>query len=373
MEFNKVLGSALLTTLVISGCGSDTTKTVDKENKVITEEIIIEETVELVPATKFDLSKWKITIPTDDNNDGKIDSVDNIAIQTYSHPDFFYLDDEGNMVFATPNKAFTTPNSSNTRSELHQVLGNANAAENDNDTNFALKSHENADEYAQIGGNLQATVKVNHVAKNAGYSTKPPAYSVVVGQIHATKNAETVAEGNGYGYGNEPLKIYYKKWPEHKYGSVFWNYERNLPKADPNRTDITFPVWGNVWTDPAAPGEAGIALDEEFSYEVNVYEDTMYLTFTTARHDPITYEINLANNVDPNGEVDELDHVNGYVGDAHFFKAGAYNQCSTKDAPGMWYAKCAGTGDWETDKKNGDYTQVTFTRLETGPSKTPTK
>ncbi|MEI6893872.1 MAG: polysaccharide lyase family 7 protein [Colwellia sp.] len=356
MKFYKVLGSALLGTLVITGCGTGGSN---------------ETSSNLVPAAKFDLSKWKITIPTDLDKDGRVDEVSRADIQTYSHPDYFYLDDDGNMVFAAPNKAFTTPNSSNTRSELHQLLGAENIDTYAPGNNFALKSHENAQDYAQIGGNLQATVKVNHVATRATHSEKYPAYSVVVGQIHATKDKTTVAEGNGFGYGNEPLKIYFKKWPNHEYGSVFWNYERNLAKEDANRIDIAYPVWGKVWSETDAPGEKGIALDEAFSYEVNVYENTMYLTFTTARHDPVTYEINLADNIDANGDLDKFDHPTGYVGDAHFFKAGAYNQCSTKDDPGFWYAACLGTGDWAIDKKNGDYAQVTFTRLVTGEAKKP--
>lgn len=356
MKFNKLISTAILGTLVVSGCNAVDSNQVETLN---------------VPASKFDLSKWKITVPTDNDNNGKVDEVSQADIQGFSHPDYFYLDEDGNMVFATPNKAFTTPNSTNTRSELHQLLGSSDVATYAPGNNFSLKSHENANEYAQIGGNLQATVKVNHVATRAAYPEKNPAFSVVVGQIHATKDKAVVAEGNGYGYGNEPLKIYFKKWPNHKYGSVFWNYERNLPKKDANRVDIAYPVWGELWGESKAPGEQGIALDEAFSYEVNVYENTMYLTFTTARHKPVTYEINLADNVDANGKVDKYDHPNGYTGDAHFFKAGAYNQCSIKDDPGFWYPKCLGTGNWEVDKKNGDYAQVTFTRLVTGPAKKP--
>ena len=356
MTYKKVLIPALLGTLAIAGCSTGSPDEV---------------TNNAVPASKFDLSKWKINIPTDNNNDGQVDEVSRKDFQNFSHPDYFYLDDEGNMVFATPNKAFTTPNSSNTRSELHQILGADGTHQYDPSNNFALKSHENPENYAQVGGNLQATLKVNHVAKRANHSEKYPAYSVVVGQIHATKEQAIIDEGKGFGYGNEPIKIYFKKWPNHEYGSVFWNYERNLPKKDPNRIDIAYPIWGNVWSDTTAPGKDGIALDEEFSYEINVHEDIMHLTFTTARHETVTYKINLADNVDANGQVDEFDHPNGYVGDAQFFKAGAYNQCSTKDDPGFWYANCPGTGDWETDKKNGDYTQVTFTRLVTGEAKAP--
>lgn len=328
---------------------------------------------QLVPADKFDLTHWKITIPTDNNNDGKVDGISAKEIQTFAHPDFFYLNGAGNMVFATPNKAFTTPNSSNTRSELHHVVGGMNSKKDGFANNFALQANKYAEQYGQIGGNLQATLAVNHVAKRAKYPNKPPAFSVVVGQIHATKDKKRVAQGDGYGYGNEPLKIYYKKWPEHKYGSVFWNYERNLAKEDPNRQDISYSVWGTPWDETTAPGEQGIALDEPFSYEVNVYQNTMYLTFTSERLGTKHFEINLANNIDANGQVDKLDHPNGYTGDANFFKAGAYDQCSIKDDPGMWYPACLGTGDWKTDKENGDYAQVTFSRLVTGPAKAPQK
>ncbi|MGY0564193.1 MAG: polysaccharide lyase family 7 protein [Paraglaciecola chathamensis] len=328
---------------------------------------------QLVPADKFDLTHWKITIPTDNNNDGKVDGISAKEIQTFAHPDFFYLNGKGNMVFATPNKAFTTPNSSNTRSELHHVVGGMNSKKDGFANNFALQANKDAEQYGQIGGNLQATLAVNHVAKRAKYPNKPPAFSVVVGQIHATKDKKRVAQGDGYGYGNEPLKIYYKKWPEHQYGSVFWNYERNLAKEDPNRQDISYSVWGTRWDETTAPGEQGIALDEPFSYEVNVYQNTMYLTFTSERLGTKHFEINLANNVDANGQVDKLDHPNGYTGDANFFKAGAYDQCSIKDDPGMWYPACLGTGDWKTDKENGDYAQVTFSSLVTGPAKAPQK
>ncbi|WP_133469611.1 polysaccharide lyase family 7 protein [Paraglaciecola marina] len=358
MNFNKklvTLTTTALSTFVLVSC--NTTDDVTKHTNL--------------PAEKFDLTHWKITIPTDINNDGKVDSISTQAIQTYQHPDYFYLDADDNLVFTTPNKAFTTPNSSNTRSELHQVVAGLEDKGDKYDNNFTIQANEDAEKYGQIGGNLQATLQVNHVAKRAKYTEKAPAYSVVVGQIHATKDKEFVAEGEGYGYGNEPLKIYFKKWPDHDYGSVFWNYERNLEKENPDRKDISYPVWGNSWIDNAAPGEAGIALNETFSYEVNVYENTMYLTFISERLGTVKYSINLADNVDAYGKIDELDNPNGYTGDGNFFKAGAYDQCSIKDDPGFWYPACLGTGDWETDKANGDYAQVTFMELKVGPATAP--
>ncbi|MBW8191895.1 polysaccharide lyase family 7 protein [Neiella marina] len=328
-----------------------------------------------VPADKFDLSQWKITLPMDADGNGKVDEIDVREIQNYQHPDYFYLDADGNMVFTVPNKASTTSGSSNTRSELRQMIRGTNkkiktkAPAN----NFALAAHPNAKEFGAIGGKMEATLKVNHVAVEAGYPEKFPAYSVVVGQIHAGKDKKLIAEGNGFGWGNEPIKIYYKKFPNHDKGSVFWNYERNLEKDNPVRMDIAHPVWGNTWENPANPGDKGISLGEEFSYVINVHENTMYLTFTAEGHPTVEYEIDLSNNVDPNGKVDDKDHPKGYTGDWNYFKAGAYNQCSTKDDPGFWYTKCPGTGNWKEDKAAGHYTSVTFSKLELSPSEKPAK
>ncbi len=323
-----------------------------------------------VPADRFDLSHWNITVPTDDNRDKKVDTVSVKKLKKYSHPDFFFLDDEGRMVFAAPNKALTTKNSSNTRSELRYMLRGKNTRIKTQSAanNFAVLARKDSDKFGSVGGRMDATLHVDHVAKRAGDRKTKAAYSAVVGQIHATKYEDTKS---GFGYGNEPLKIYYKKFPDHETGSVFWTYERNLPKPDPNRTDIAYPVWGNTWKTMDDPGEAGIALGEAFSYSVNVHKNTMYLTFRHPARDDVNYAINLANNIDAYGNVDALDNKYSYGGDTLFFKAGIYNQCSTKTGGGFWYAGCPGTGDWDVDKANGDYAQATFSMLTVGPSTPP--
>jgi poly(beta-D-mannuronate) lyase len=314
-----------------------------------------------VPASKFDLSHWKITVPLDENGDKKPDEISVKGMQKYSHPDFFFLDNEGRMTFAAPNKATTTANSSNTRSELRQMLRGTNtrikthAAKN----NFAVEARKDSNKFGSIGGKMEATLRVDHVARNAGNPDKNPAYSVVVGQIHATKYDST---RSGFGYGNEPIKIYYKKRPGHETGSVFWTYELNLAKDNPDRRDIAFPAFGNLWDNDAEPGEKGISLGEEFSYTINVHKNMMYLTFSNERLGTVNQKISLVRGVN------EKDNKFSYGGDTLYFKAGAYNQCSTKNTPGFWYAACAGTGDWETDKANGDYTQVSFSRLVVGAS-----
>lgn len=322
------------------------------------------------PAEKFDLSHWNITLPIDVNRDSKPDSINVKRLRKYSHPDFFYLDAQDRMVFASPNKATTTKNSSNTRSELRQMLRGTNTKIKTHSVgnNFSIAAHDFSDKFGSVGGKMEASLHVDHVARRAGNPKTKAAYSAVVGQIHAVKYKNT---SSGFGYGNEPLKIYYKKFPDHEYGSVFWTYERNLAKKDPNRTDIAYPVWGNTWENMADPGTQGIALGETFDYTVNVHENTMHLTFSTARHGTVKHSINLVNNVDANGVVDPLDNRYSYGGDSMYFKAGIYNQCSTVSGSGTWKPGCSGTGDWAVDKANGDYAQATFSKLVVGPSTAP--
>jgi len=318
------------------------------------------------PGDVFNLNFWKLTLPLDDDNNGKVDEVKVADLYRYQHSDFFYLDDNGFLVFTAPNKAKTSANSTNTRSELRQMFRGKNTkiGTHDPKNNFALKAHPFSKKYADVGGQLEATLRVLHVATRAKNPDKWAAFSVVVGQIHALKNSTLTKKKGGFGWGNEPLKIFYKKWPNHKTGSVFWTYELNLPKDDPNRTDIAYAVWGNTWENPEDPGENGIALGELFNYNVNVHNNIMYLTFRTA--DPkrtVTYQIDLSNNIDPYGQVIANDNPQGYAGDSFYFKAGAYNQCSTLEADDFRFPGCPGTGVWAEDKANGDYTSVAFKRI----------
>lgn len=356
--------AALVSTGMIAGCSQPTTDIASgndvKEKKV--------------PGEVFDLSHWNLMLPVDSDHDDKADRVSNSALPDFQLSNFFYLDESNHMVFTAPNKGFTSPTSTNTRSELRQVYPDVDGivpAYDDPKNYFALASHPDKHAFASIGARMDATLRVDHVSVNTGYD-KPPAYSVVVGQIHAGKLDKLRSQDAGFGWGNEPLKIFYKKHPHHQTGSVFWNYERNLVESDPDRIDIDYPVWGVGWESPVDPGKHGIALGEYFSYTVNVYEDVMYLTFHAENHPTVNYQINLADNTDPNGIVDEKDDPTAYRHDWLFFKAGAYNQCSTKDAPSFRYPACPGTGNWQVDKEAGNYTQVSFSKLTVGPA-TPVK
>jgi len=292
---------------------------------------------------------WKITL-----GDGS--TVNNLI--DYEHEDYFYNTNDGNdwVVYKTPNSGGTTPNSSNTRSELRQY-----------------------DEWTpETGGKLTGSLKVMHVS-TTGNAMVPASFSVVVGQIHSSE-----------GHENEPLKIFYKKFPGHEKGSVFWNYEINTEGDNDERWDYSTAVWGYDWSVvgsdsssyPEEP-EEGIALGEEFSYEVNINEGIMYLTFTSENlptktfikslttSDFSTYESipsQVLSIFESTGQ-DGTEQANAYAGESQYFKQGAYNQTNGKDpADNMIWNTGAQTynGDVELQYANGSYAEVWFKAASLG-------
>lgn len=306
------------------------------------------------PAQNFDLSKWKINLPVLTTEGPRKGKTLEIAKQDLANtekpfvdPEWFYTDKEtGAMVFVAPNDAPTTPNSKNTRSELRAMLADDYGAPSNN---FVIASHPDAKEYGAIGGTMKATLSVDQVSTSGNYS-KSGAFGVVIGQIHAAKN--------------EPLKIVYRKLPEHEYGSLTWNYELNPPRdlqdaKDENgkklRQDIRLDVFGkyNLNKGDADPQD-GIKLGEIFSYSIDVKGDIMHLTFTknpgSDNEIVKTYDVDLKAGNFQGHEVDQ-----GYGNTWMYFKAGAYNQCNTK--------KSSSGCDWR-GMEAGDYVQASFYQLD---------
>ncbi len=281
-------------------------------------------------------------------------------LSKFEHKDFFYTVIDGTrrwVVYKTPNSGVTSKNSSNTRTELH----------------------EKREWTPEQGGKLTGVCKVMQVS-TSGDARVAASYSTVVGQIHS-----------GEGHENEPLKIFYKKFPSHSKGSVFWNYEINTAGDDNSgRWDYSTAVWGddmsvtgtNKNDDPIEPKD-GIKLGEEFSYEVNVYKGVMYLTFKSDGHETKTFTKNLissqyVNRSDIPAQVEKLfvpigqdgtERPNAYSGELNYFKQGAYNQTNGKD-PETNMVWCAGAetygGDIAKQYENGCYTEVWYREATVG-------
>ncbi|WP_350291497.1 polysaccharide lyase family 7 protein [uncultured Croceitalea sp.] len=304
------------------------------------------------------MDKFKILLGDGTNEDNLVH---------FEHKEFFYTVIDGTrrwVVYKTPNSGITSKNSSNTRTELH----------------------EKREWTPEEGGNLTGTCKVMQVSVS-GDSRVAASYSVVVGQIHG-----------GEGHENEPLKIFYKKFPGHTKGSVFWNYEINTAGDDNSgRWDYSTAVWGNDMSVVSSskneyPEEPldGIELGEEFSYEVNVYKGIMYLTFISEGHETKTFTKNLIaseyiNKSDLPSQVKKLfvpigqdgtERATAYKGELGYFKQGAYNQTNGKspDTNMVW---CAGAeiygGDIALQYENGCYTEVWFREASVGPGIPPKK
>ena len=269
---------------------------------------------------------------------------------------FFYVENDSItdwVVYKTPNSGITSRTSSNTRTELGQ------------------KQHW----VPETGGKLTGTLKVQHVS-TSGDASVASSFSVVVGQIHSDE-----------GHENEPLKIFYKKFPGHTKGSIFWNYEINTKGENSGRWDFSTAVWGYDFSVvgpsptvyPDEP-EDGIALGEEFTYEVNVYNGIMYLTFTSEGHETIKFTKSLvksdfAKKSDVPEQIlksyflrgrDGVERDSAYAGEIQYFKQGCYNQANGKSTKSETY-----DGDIEKQYANGSYAEVWFKAASVGSSTKP--
>ncbi|WP_298893440.1 polysaccharide lyase family 7 protein [uncultured Psychroserpens sp.] len=273
----------------------------------------------------------------------------------FEHEDFFYTANDGKedwVVYKAPNAGNTHGTSNNCRTELAQVKKWYPAIADDK---------------------LSATLKVMNVS-STGDARVAASYSVVIGQIHSAD-----------GHENEPLKIFYKKFPGHSKGSVFWHYEINTAGDDNSgRWDYSTAVWGHDFsvvgtsenTYPEEPKD-GIELGEEFSYKIEVKNGIMNLTFTSKEHKTKTFTKNLIESeyttkddipeqtqslFVPIGQ-DGLERKNAYAGEGCFFKLGSYNQTNGK-SPDVNKNWCSGAethgGDIHKQYKDGNYAEVWF-------------
>ena len=273
----------------------------------------------------------------------------------FENKDFFYTANDGNsnwIVFKSPNGGDTHGTSNNTRTELAQVKKWYPKTANDK---------------------LKAVLKIMNVS-TTGDARVAASYSVVIGQIHSAD-----------GHENEPLKIFYKKFPGHTKGSIFWHYEINTEGDDNSkRWDYSTAVWGHDFsvvgteanTYPEEPKD-GIELGEELSYSITVKDGIMNLNFTSEGHETKSFSKNLIKSeyttttdipeqtqklFVPIGQ-DGVERKNAYANEGLFFKLGTYNQTNGK-SPEVNKNWCSGAethgGDIKKQYEDGNYAEVWF-------------
>lgn len=301
-----------------SGCGTPVEK---PSQPVLTERQgigLFDLEPKLSPGENFDLRGWYVTTPADDNNDGKSDSVyENELAAGWTDPRYFFTDPAtGGMVFrVTPAGAKTSKNTSYTRTELRGMLRRGDYTiqtradggyPNKNNWVFSSAPASAQVEAAAVDGVLRATLSVNQVTRQG------KAYQigrVVIGQIHA-KN-------------DEPIRLYYRKLPKNKFGSIYFAHDPEVGK------ETWVEVIGSRANKAKNPDD-GIALDEIFSYEIKVTGEP--------EGDKIIPMLHLKIIRDDGTEVvaepfDMRDSGFSVENEFMFFKAGAYTGNNTSPEP----------------------------------------
>ncbi|WED21004.1 polysaccharide lyase family 7 protein [Vibrio sp. JC009] len=266
------------------------------------------------PSDNFDLTQWYLSQPFDHDKNGKPDDVDEWDLANgYQHPEVFYTADDGGMVFKSYVKGVRTSKKTKyARTELREMLRRGDETidrqgVNANNWVFSSSPVEDLKAAGAIDGTLEATLKIDHT------TTTGQVHEVgrfIIGQIHDKDD--------------EPIRLYYRKLPNHATGTVYFAHE-NTNKG----TDIYYNLVGDM---TGEIGDKGIALGEKFSYKIDVKGNTMTVTLKREGHDDVVQVVDMSES--------GYDQGGRYM----YFKAGAYNQNTN--------------GDMD------DYVQATFYKLQ---------
>lgn len=217
------------------------------------------------PSENFDLSHWKLTLPSGDE-------VQADELEGFTSEGEFYTDPKtGGMVFRTPNRAGRTANTKYSRTELREMLAPGSSAKSD-ENNWTMER----------GGRLAATLRIDHVSRT-GEDDKVG--RLVIGQIH--------------GEDSEPIRLYFHKKPREATGRIYAGHD-----TASNKSSFSQDLVGNE-------DDAGIALGETFSYEIRLKDTRLTVVIRRDGAPTTTY----VKDIDPK-----------YAGENLYFKAGVYNQ-----------------------------------------------
>lgn len=270
------------------------------------------------PSDNFDLSTWKLTIPESESGVRDDDAIDiSVAelINQYTHPAYFYTAEDGGMVFrCSPRGARTSSGTKYARTELREMLRGTDTSiptQGVNQNNWVFGSAPQADIDAAGGydGHMEATLAINEVT-TTGDSGQVG--RVIIGQIHANSD--------------EPIRVYYRKLPNNEKGTVYFAHE---PRTG---SEIYIDDMIGSRSSSASNPTDGIALNERFTYVINVVGNMLTFTLSRAGKADIIRQVDMSNS--------RFDESGQYM----YFKAGVYVQNNTGNAD--------------------DFTQATFYSIE---------
>jgi len=253
------------------------------------------------PWENFNLSDWAIDTPAfaSDGESERVGEKDWNKMSSDSKK-FFFTHTDGGMRFVTRiDGAKTSKNTSYVRSELREMLRRGNKSISTtgvNGNNWALGYQPKGTKHGGRNGKLTATLRVNKVTTTgSGIHVG----RTIIGQIHAS--------------GDEPLRLYYHKYPGDSRGCIYAESEIRDGK------DVNFGIIGNEDCDNPSNG---IALNEMFSYEITNDDEDLIVRIRRGDRDGPTIGLKTI-------DLDKLDSGYDRSSEWMYFKAGAYTQNNT--------------------------------------------
>jgi len=309
---NSTDGKTSLSEIVIFGCPLDVTIAPIQTQNVDISQYSLDPNA--APGANFDLLTWALDTPRTDPDDGfSLRASERDLDNGFVDEDYFYTAADGGMAFkATIFGATTSANTSFTRSELREMLrrGDTSISTQGVNLNNWILGYQ-PDPQREVGGRgglLQATLKVDHVTTTG---TQSHTGRVVIGQIHADDD--------------EPIRLYFKKFPNNDRGYVYFAHE--IRGGDDIYRMVLGPRHSNEDNQPiySSNPEQGIALGEVFSYEIDQQG---------ARIDVIIRRGDSSGPIIGHHFVDMQIENSAYnvVEEWNYFKAGAYSQNNTGES-----------------------------------------
>ena len=300
---NSVSSQNAILEATVFGCTLDTEAPVTEASNVNPEDFGLNPSIP--PGSNFELLSWKLNTPGDEDGNGLSDTASEIDLDNGFSDQYFYTGSDGGMVFkSTIAGATTSANSTYTRSELREMLRRGNTGVSTrgvNRNNWILDYQPDPGvPVGGRGGTLRGTLAVNQVTTTGDRSQVG---RVIVGQIHAESD--------------EPIRLYYRKYPENELGFVYFAHEIR------NSDDLYFPLLDHTRSDDENP-DVGIALGEIFSYEIKQ---------KGSRIDVVLRRGDQSGPIIGHNYVDMQERNSGYdvPEEWMYFKAGAYSQNRTGD------------------------------------------
>ncbi len=252
----------------------------------------------------IELVDWYLNIPTDEDNSGTSDSIyENDLAAGYTNSEYFYASSDNGIVMRSPSYGFkTSENTSYVRVELREMLRRGDSSirtqgVNKNNWVFGSASNQGQADAGGVDGELNVTLAVNNV------TTTGENYQIgrlVIGQIHANDD--------------EPIRLYYRKLPGNNNGSIYFAHESRVEGSD----EVYVEMIGSRSNSASNPSD-GIALDEKFSYRINVTANLLTVTIIRDGKDDVESTLDMSNSLfDADGQY-------------HYFKVGVYHLNNSSD------------------------------------------